>query len=115
MQKGLSGGADLGHNRGFVAFTFIMANPVFRLEAHFAGRVQGVGFRYTARQIAQGYEVTGHVRNLPDGRVHLIAEGAEAEVRDFLREIQSQLIHHIKETTTDALPGPAQFRDFQIG
>ncbi len=91
-----------------------MAQPVYRLEAHFAGRVQGVGFRYTARQIAQGFEVTGQVRNLPDGRVQLIIEGAENEVREFLREIQSQLIHHIKETTTAALAGPAQFRDFQI-
>jgi acylphosphatase len=92
-----------------------MANPVFRLEAHFAGRVQGVGFRYATRQIAQGYEVTGQVSNLPDGRVHLIAEGAETEVRDFLREIQTQLIHHIKETVESAAPGPAQFRDFHIG
>jgi acylphosphatase len=92
-----------------------MANPVFRLEAHFAGRVQGVGFRYAARQIAQGYEVTGRVSNLPDGRVHLIAEGVEAEVRDFLREIQSQLIHHIKETKMEPLAGVAQFRDFHIG
>ena len=91
-----------------------MAHPVFRLEAHFAGRVQGVGFRYTARQIAQGFEVTGQVRNLPDGRVHLIAEGRETEVHEFVREIQSQLTHHIKETTSSPLAGPAQFRDFQI-
>jgi acylphosphatase len=92
-----------------------MASNVFRLEAHFSGRVQGVGFRYTTRQIAAGYEVTGRVRNLPDGRVHLIAEGAEAEVRDFLREIQTQLIHHIKETKAEPLVGPPEFRDFHIG
>ncbi len=91
-----------------------MAQPVFRLEAHFAGRVQGVGFRYTARQIAQGYEVTGQVRNLPDGRVQIIVEGAEKEVHEFVREIQSQLVHHVKETTVTVLAGPAQFRDFQI-
>jgi acylphosphatase len=92
-----------------------MAKPVFRLAAHFAGRVQGVGFRYSTRQIAQGYEVTGQVSNLPDGRVHLIIEGAEAEVHEFLREVQSQLTHHIKETTLEPQPGPAQFRDFHIG
>ncbi|HTB63266.1 MAG TPA: acylphosphatase [Opitutales bacterium] len=92
-----------------------MASNAFRLEAHFSGRVQGVGFRYTTRQIAAGYEVTGRVRNLPDGRVHLIAEGAEAEVRDFLRDIQAQLIHHIKETKAEPLAGPPEFRDFHIG
>ena len=54
-----------------------MANPVFRLEAHFSGRVQGVGFRYLTRQLAQGFAVTGQVRNLPDGQVQVIAEGAE--------------------------------------
>jgi len=92
-----------------------MANPVFRLEAHFSGRVQNVGFRYNTRQIAQGFTITGEVKNLPDGRVHLIAEGAEAEVREFLKEIQSQLCHHIKETTESTSTGPAQFRDFHIG
>ena len=92
-----------------------MSQPVFRLEAHFAGRVQGVGFRYATRQIAQGFDVTGQVRNLPDGRVYLVAEGAEAEVREFLREIQSQLIHHIKQTVETPLAGPAQYRDFHIG
>jgi acylphosphatase len=92
-----------------------MPSSVFRLEAHFAGRVQGVGFRYMARQIAMGYEVTGQVRNLPDGRVHLVAEGAEPEVRDFIREIKSQMNHFIKETSEEIVPGPAHFRDFQIG
>jgi acylphosphatase len=92
-----------------------MASTVFRLEAHFTGRVQGVGFRYMSRQIAMGYEVTGQVRNLPDGRVHLTAEGTEPEVRDFVRELKSQMNHFIKETREEVLSGPAQFRDFQIG
>lgn len=91
-----------------------MANPVFRLEAHFSGRVQGVGFRYSTRQIALGFSVTGQVHNLEDGRVHLVAEGQEAEIREFLREIQSQMQQYIKETTVDEKTGPAQFRDFQI-
>ena len=38
--------------------------------------MQGVGFRYTAKTVATGFEVTGTVRNLPDGRVEVIAEGA---------------------------------------
>jgi acylphosphatase len=90
------------------------ANP-FRIEAQFSGRVQGVGFRYAVRQIAQGFEVTGQVRNLPDGRVHLIAEGIETEVRNFIAEIQAHLDHHIRETSETVLTGSAQFRDFHIG
>ena len=43
-------------------------------EIYYSGRVQGIGFRYTARSIAAGRRVTGFVRNLPDGRVHLIVE-----------------------------------------
>ena len=45
-----------------------------RREVYFSGQVQGVGFRYTVMRIASTLEVTGHVRNLPDGRVQLIAE-----------------------------------------
>jgi acylphosphatase len=45
--------------------------------------VQGVGFRYTAKTVAAGFEVTGVVRNLPDGRVELIAEGAHEELDAF--------------------------------
>jgi len=64
----------------------------------YQGRVQGVGFRYTCKDIARGYEVTGRVRNLADGSVELVAAGEAAEVEDFLREIaeDSPVAHHIK-------------------
>ena len=58
-----------------------------RLTVLYSGRVQGVGFRMTVRQLACGYDVTGTVRNLPDGRVELIAEGAKAELKAFLTGI----------------------------
>jgi len=115
LKLGLSADALLGQYARLPLPLPAMAQPVFRLAAHFSGRVQGVGFRYNARQIAQGFEVTGCVRNLPDGRVHLIAEGAETEVHEFVREIQAQLIHHIKETSLEPQTGLAQFRDFHIG
>ncbi len=92
-----------------------MAKTVVRQEVFYAGRVQGVGFRYTVRQVAQGFEVTGQVKNLPDGRVHLIAEGDETELQSFLGEILAQMQHYIKETETRVLDGPAAFRDFHIG
>ena len=62
------------------------------LQVFYEGRVQGVGFRYSTKQIAMGFEVTGWVRNLPDGRVEMQVRGEEAEVKAFLKEIRdSQL------------------------
>jgi acylphosphatase len=58
-----------------------------RITVHYSGRVQGVGFRMTVRQLACGYDVTGSVRNLADGRVEVIAEGAKAELKAFLEGI----------------------------
>ena len=49
----------------------------------YSGRVQGVGFRYTVKQVAAGYVVAGTVRNLADGRVELVAEGARDELEAF--------------------------------
>jgi acylphosphatase len=60
-----------------------------RVVVYYSGRVQGVGFRVTVRHLACGYEVTGTVRNLADGRVELVAEGARAELEAFLAGIAS--------------------------
>lgn len=59
-----------------------------RLEVLYSGRVQGVGFRHTAKSVATGFEVTGTVRNLNDGRVHLVVEGDEEELRAFREAIR---------------------------
>lgn len=81
----------------------------------YEGRVQGVGFRWTARRIAQGYDVTGLVRNLPDGRVELQIAGDPDEVRDFLKEIrESALAGHITAEHTDTIELDAPLRGFQI-
>jgi acylphosphatase len=61
----------------------------------FAGHVQGVGFRYTTHSLAQRFDVTGYVKNLPDGRVELVAEGAAAEVERFIGAVARQLAEHI--------------------
>lgn len=68
------------------------------LQVLYTGKVQGVGFRYTVKQIAAGYEVVGWVRNLADGRVELQATGEEAEMRAFLAAVENgQLARHIKQ------------------
>lgn len=71
---------------------------VKRVKVFYTGRVQGVGFRYTAQNLARGFDILGTVRNLDDGRVELIAEGEEEELQVFLEEIdESELAGFIKE------------------
>ncbi len=59
-----------------------------RMKVLYSGRVQGVGFRYNAKSVAAGFEVTGTVRNLDDGRVELIAEGVRDELDAFRAAIR---------------------------
>ena len=69
-----------------------------RLQVLYAGTVQGVGFRYTVKRLAGGFELTGTVRNLPDGRVELVAEGAKEELSAFQQAIrESELGHFIQK------------------
>ena len=61
----------------------------------FQGHVQGVGFRYAAHGLAQRFTVAGYVRNLADGRVELVAEGAATEVDRFVQAVARQMAEHI--------------------
>ena len=86
-----------------------------RLQVHYSGRVQGVGFRYATKRTAQGYEVTGVVRNLSDGRVELVAEGERVELESFRHAIQdSEIGRFIRQEETDWSPAKNEFRGFEI-
>jgi acylphosphatase len=81
---------------------------------HYAGRVQGIGFRATAAWLAQKYPVTGWVKNLDDGRVQLLAEGPESAVRAFLNEVRARFRSHIQDEQTEiCIPSGTLIR-FQI-
>ena len=80
----------------------------------FSGRVQGVGFRYAALQVAREFEVAGWVKNLDDGRVQLEAEGAPAEVAAFLTALEERMHGYIRKTERSEHPRTAQFSGFSI-
>ena len=61
-----------------------------QLTVHYTGRVQGVGFRYSIKRVAAGFEITGTIRNLPDGRVELTAEGRRDELEAFCAAIRDE-------------------------
>lgn len=81
----------------------------------FEGRVQGVGFRYSAKQVAMGFDITGWVRNLPDGRVEMHVMGQADEVDAYLAAIDdSQLGGFIRNKDVRPAPPLAGVRGFEI-
>ena len=85
------------------------------MQIFYEGNVQGVGFRWTVRDAAKGFDVSGWVRNLPDGRVELQVTGEEAEVRAFLDRIaQGELHSLIHKQTENKLEKPVTARGFEI-
>lgn len=72
----------------------------------FEGRVQGVGFRYTVKDLSRGFDVCGTVKNLPDGSVELQVMGEPDEVDLFIREIteESPVARNIKNHYVDKIP-----------
>jgi acylphosphatase len=81
---------------------------------HFSGRVQGVGFRYTALQVAQEFEVAGYVCNLPDGRVQVEAEGRPEEVAAFVTALEERMHGYIRKTERSAGKRAPRFSGFGI-
>jgi acylphosphatase len=85
-----------------------------RRTVYYSGRVQGVGFRMTTQFIARGFEVAGYVKNLPDGRVEMVAEGKPAELDRFLDAIDEQMTGLVREKQVDTAAASGQFADFTI-
>jgi acylphosphatase len=85
------------------------------MRVFYSGRVQGVGFRYSAKTVAAGFDISGVVRNLSDGRVELTAEGARAELEAFRAAIRDAgLKPFIRDETVTWSAAQNDFRGFEI-
>ncbi len=85
-----------------------------RRRVIFHGRVQGVGFRFTAASIARRHPVVGYVRNLPDGSVELVAEAEPAVLERFLADIAAEFAGYIRRQTESEVPRDEPLSAFEI-
>ncbi len=82
---------------------------MIRYTVHFSGSVQGVGFRYTARRIANDYLIAGFVQNLPDGRVLLTVEGDQDQLDRLVADVRRQMRRYITDSSLDRSPASGEF------
>ena len=85
------------------------------MQVIYSGQVQGVGFRYSVKSVATGFDLTGSVRNLPGGEVELLAEGSKDELEAFRQAIrESGLEHFIRQEDISWQEASSEFRGFEI-
>ena len=87
-----------------------------RIAKHivFSGRVQGVGFRFTALRIANRHFLTGFVRNVPNGTVEMLAQGPSADIDDCIAEIKEAFGRYITDTEIIDVPIQPRYTGFKI-
>lgn len=90
----------------------IMTNSARRIV--FVGRVQGVGFRFTAFNRANRYGLTGRVRNMPDGTVEMIVQGSVDDISDCVRDIKESFGDYITRTCIEQIGIESEYKDFRI-
>ena len=84
------------------------------IHAFFSGMVQGVGFRFRVRMIANQHKINGWVANLSDGKVELIAEGPLSSIDNFLDDLKQELIRYIVDIQIEDISFSGKYKDFQI-
>jgi acylphosphatase len=80
----------------------------------FKGNVQGVGFRYTSQRTANRHQLTGYVRNMPDGSVEMLAQGQPQDVEDCINDIQNSFGGYIRQTKINEVPLNPRYSSFSI-
>jgi acylphosphatase len=80
----------------------------------YEGRVQGVGFRWSTKNLAHGFDVTGWVKNLPDGRVEMQVCGDAGEVEAFLEAIEESELKSLIKAVDAVVIAPFSTKGFDI-
>jgi acylphosphatase len=83
-------------------------------RCRFFGRVQGVGFRYTAASLAGDCGIRGYVRNVSDGSVELVAQGSDSDIQRFLARMGEHFAGYIQSQTAEDYPGGEAFGSFEV-
>jgi acylphosphatase len=92
-----------------------MTEDLVRVRVFIGGRVQGVAYRFFAEKYASRLGVSGWVRNLPDGRVEILAEGSKAHVETFLTRLRDGPgLARIDSFEVLREPATGEFREFRI-
>ncbi len=91
-----------------------MPDVMHRRTCYFSGRVQGVGFRYTVKNVALQYNVAGFVKNLPDGRVELVMEGPDPDMDRLVQDVSQRMDGYIKRVDSVEDPATGEFQQFNI-
>ena len=110
MRGGLNRPEDYAHHNAPTPKALKMK----RLHVCYSGLVQGVGFRYTAQDIAQGLGLTGWVKNLEDGRVEVMAEGTEGALKKLISKIGASLGRYIRSSDIEWGEAAGEFEEFEI-
>ena len=85
-----------------------------QVRAIYSGRVQGIGFRFTAEDLAREKKVCGWVKNLRDGRVEIVAEAEEEALKDYLAQIYETFSRYVKDVEINWSAATDEFSDFRV-
>jgi acylphosphatase len=85
-----------------------------RRTVWFKGHVQGVGFRFTACEVAERFAVTGYVRNLRDGRVEMVVEASPEEADGFVTAVREAMRGYISGEEHVDGPAMGEFSEFGV-
>jgi acylphosphatase len=91
-----------------------MGNENVSCNIIFKGRVQAVGFRFTASRLARAQALNGFVRNVLDGNVEVQLEGEKQSIELFIEKIRETMKRYITEMRVDWNKSDSKFVDFQI-